>query len=179
MLTIHVPMSESYDEEKNEFIQETFAIDMEHSLVSLSKWESFFEKPFLGDEVKTPEELLWYIKAMVSTPDVPPEVYDNLTEQNAKEITDYLNAKMTATTIAEIPGEKPQKQVITAELIYYWMVSYQIPVEFENWHLNRLITLIRVCNEKNKPQKKMSPRDLAARNRELNAQRKAMYGTTG
>jgi hypothetical protein len=180
VLTVHVPVAEYFDETTNRFSHETFAIDMEHSLVSLSKWESFFEKPFLSDTEKTPEELMWYVKAMTLTPNVPPEIYNKMTEENGREISAYINAKMTATKISEIPGQsRASREIITAEIIYYWMVSYQIPVEFENWHLSRLLMLIRVCNEKNKPQKKMSRRDVAQRQRDLNAQRKAMLGTTG
>lgn len=180
MLTISIPLSESFDEAKNEFVvSEGFVLELEHSLASLSRWESKFEKPFLGKGEKTTEEVKWYVRAMTLTADVPSDMYERLSPDNMEQINNYINAKMTATTIREIGPQRPSFEIITAEIIYYWMVSLQIPFECENWHLNRLITLVRVCNEKNKPAKKMNRRDAAARQRELNSQRRAQLGTRG
>lgn len=180
MLTVKVPLSdELFDNSTQQFVDgETFELQLEHSLVSLSKWESFFEKPFLGPEEKTFEETMWYIEAMTMTPDVPPDVYRKLSQQNMDEITKYVDAKMTATWF-KAEASKRQTEIITAEIIYYWMISLNIPFECQYWHFNRLMTLVQVINQKNAPEKKLSRAELAARNRQLNAERKAKLGTSG
>lgn len=181
MLTITVPgPDEVFDEGTKEFTtQGDVVLELEHSLVSLSKWESKFEKPFLDRGDKTSEEVLGYIKAMVLTPDVPEEVFHRLSEENIKSINAYIDAKMTATWFNEPPGPKTNREIITSELVYYWMTVFHIPFECETWHLNRLFTLIKICNLKQEKPKKMSRSQIAARNRELNARRKAELGTTG
>ena len=180
MLTITVAGKEMYDEGAQSFITEGGVnLELEHSLVSLSKWESEYEKPFLGATQKTAEEVVGYVRCMTITPNVPPELFHELSEDNLREINAYIDAKMTATWFNEKPGAPKTSEIITAELIYYWMTVFQIPFECENWHLNRLFTLIRICNIKQAKPKKMSRTEIAQRNRELNAQRRQRLNSTG
>lgn len=176
MLVVKVPM-DAFDESTQKFV--TYDLELEHSLVSLSKWESKFEKPFLNNGNKTPEEASWYLKAMALDPNVPPEVFHNLTEKNIETINAYISAKMTATWFAEDGSQRRSGKVITSELIYYWMISLNIPHQFETWHINRLLTLIRVCNVENAPKKKMSKREALARQKSLNEQRRQQLGSSG
>lgn len=181
MLTINITIiPERYDEENETFVDPVVAtLDMEHSLVSISKWESKWHKSFLSTKDLSDEETLDYIKCMTLTPNVSPEIYAYLSEENIQQIRDYIADPMTATTFREDKSGKTSREKITSELIYFWMITWNIPVEFENWHLNRLITLIRVCNVKNQPTKKMGQRDLASRNAALNAQRRAQLRSKG
>jgi hypothetical protein len=158
---------------------EDCVLDLEHSLVSLSKWESIYEKPFLGPKEKTPEEILGYIEAMILNPKIPPGVLSRLSLENRDEISAYIDSRQSATWFRETTSPAHSREVITSELIYYWMISCNIPFECQNWHLNRLFTLIRVFNVKNTKPTKMSRGELAARNRALNEQRKTQLGTQG
>ena len=180
MLTLFVVGDEYYNEETQEFeTHGDFVLELEHSLVSLSKWESIHNKPFLSAKPKTQEETLSYIVCMVLTPVYPEGFETRLSNANLEIIINYMESKQTATSFGEMPERKAKGETITAELIYYWMVAFTIPFECEMWHLNRLFALIRICNIKNSPQKKLSRGEIARRNRELNERRKAELGTTG
>src|SRR3954447_23059991 len=180
MLTIVVGDTEMFDDKQQKFVaQGGTQLELEHSLLSLSKWESEHEKPFLGKETKTPEEIISYIKAMTLTPNFPKDIFLHLSEENVNAINEYIDRKMTATWFAEQRSVPRTSEVVTSELIYYWMTAFNIPFECEKWHLNRLFTLIRICNVKQDKPKKMSRAEVARRNRELNEQRKKQLGTKG
>jgi hypothetical protein len=181
MLRLLVDAQELFDEETQTFIMAGgFVIELEHSLLALSKWESKFEKPFLGQEEKTSEEILAYIEMMIVSPDPSDGVLQKLSQEHFEEIRRYVDSRQSATTFRE-NRNRPQsrKQTISAELIYFWMISYKIPLECETWHLNRLFSLLRICEIQNTPQKKRSAREIAAERRTLNEQRRAELGTRG
>lgn len=181
MLTITIPAIEGFDDEKQEFvtISKEQTLQLEHSLVSLSKWESKWCKPFLSKDEKTVEETIDYIKCMTITQNVNPDVYNYLSPSNVKEINKYIEAPMTATTFREDNQKGRSKEIVTSDLIYYWMISLNIPMECQKWHLNRLLTLIRVCNVKNAPPKKRSKKEMASEYARLNAERKKRLNTKG
>lgn len=180
MLSITIPATEMFNEETQEFIQfKEQKLQLEHSLVSLSKWEAKWCKPFLSKEEKTLEETVDYIKCMTITQNVDQSVYSRLTNPNIQAINKYIEAPMTATTFYNDNQKGRGRETITSELIYYWMISLNIPMECQKWHLNRLLTLIRVCNVKNTPPKKMSKKDIASRNAALNAARRKQFNTQG
>lgn len=179
MLKITVPGLELYDEEKNEFINyKDQTLQLEHSLVSISKWEAKWHKPFLSDEDKTLEEIIDYIKCMTITQNVKSDVYDRLTSDNIQTINDYIQDSMTATTFSD-DKKTGKKEIVTSEIIYYWMITYNIPMECQKWHLNRLLTLVKVCTIKNSPPKKMSNSEIISRNKALNAARRKKLNTKG
>ena len=180
MLRITIPAVEYWDEQKQEFVYtKEQTLQLEHSLVSLSKWESKWCKAFLTKNEKSSEETLDYIKFMTLTQNVDPEVYNYLTNGNIREINEYIEAPMTATYFSDEKTSKTNREQVTAELIYYWMIALNIPFECQKWHLNRLLTLIKVCNIKNQPPKKRSKKDIMSRNAALNAARKKQLNTKG
>ena len=180
MLQIDIPATELFDEAKNQFITvKATSLTLEHSLVSLSKWESKWCKPFLGKDQKSTEEVIDYIRCMTLTQNVDPNVYRALSNSNIEKIRNYIDSPMTATTFSKVDKRSSGREIVTSELIYYWMISLGIPVEFQKWHLNRLLTLIRVCNIKNTPPKKMSQREIMSRNAALNAARRQELHSTG
>ena len=180
MLEITIPARELFDENTQEFftIKEQ-TLKLEHSLVSLSKWESKWCKPFLSKEDKSYEETIDYVKCMTITQNVDPKVYECIDANNISKINKYIDAPMTATTFSNDQKGKGNREIITSELIYYWMIALNIPFECQKWHLNRLLTLVRVCSIKNQPSKKMSKRDIMSRNAALNAARRKQLNTKG
>lgn len=180
MLQLHFPETDLWDEETEKFITvKSQTIQLEHSLVSISKWEARWKKPFLSRSGHTAEETVDYIKCMTTTQNVNPLLYKTLTADQIVSVNKYIDDPMTATTISKQEGKGSMSRVITSEEIYYAMVAYQIPFECQRWHFNRLMTLIRICDEKNKPKKKMRKGDIARRNHSLNAARRARLGTKG
>lgn len=180
MLRLIVPEEELFDESTQTFSTiEGFVLELEHSLFSLSKWESEFQKPFLSNGDRSSGEVIGYIRAMIITKNFQPNLLSRLTQMHLDQINKYIESKESATTFGELPERKGRGEIITSELIYYWMVAFNIPFECEHWHLNRLFSLIRICNIKQSKPKRVPRNELAARHRELNAQRRERLGTTG
>ena len=179
MLRITIPAAEMWDERKQEFVStKEQKLQLAHSLVSLSKWDSKWHKAFLSSKDKTAEETIDYIKCMTLTQNVDPDVYNHLTAKNISEVNEYIGSPMTATVFSD-DKKSNSREVVTSELIYYWMIALNIPFECQKWHLNRLITLIKVCNVKNAPPKKMSQRETRNRYAELNAARRKKLKSKG
>lgn len=179
-ITVNVPGREFFDPETNEFVEvKPTVLTLEHSLLSITKWESKWHKPYLSKIEKTREETIDYIRCMSLTPNIDPLVYKSLTDENVKLIISYIEDPMTATTFSK-REKKASREVVTNELIYYWMTALNIPFDpCQKWHLSRLLTLIEVCSIKNSPPKKMSNKDVMKRNRALNAQRRAKHHSLG
>ena len=180
MLQITVPATELYDEVNERFINtKEQTLQLEHSLVSISKWEATWRKPFLSKKDKTDEELLDYIKCMTITQNVSPETYLCLSDSQYERIKQYITSPMTATTFSKEEDGKVNREIITSEIIYFWMIAQNIPVKFEKWHLNRLLTLIRVCSIKNSPKKKRKGAEISKHHAAVNAARRKRYNTKG
>ena len=180
MLRIVIPSYELWDENNQVFVYtKEQTLQLEHSLVSLSKWEAKWNKPFLSKGEKSWEESIDYIRCMTITQNVDPGIYSFLSNDNIREINRYIDLPMTATTFREEKATGSNGEQITAEIIYYWMIALNIPPEYQKWHLNRLLTLIRVCNIKNQPPKKLSRREIMKRNSMLNAKRLQKLHTRG
>ena len=180
MLKITIPAIELYDETTEEFVfSKEQLLTLEHSLVSLSKWESNWNVPFLNKNEKTVEQTKDYIKCMTITQNVDDNVYKYLTNENINQVKAYIELDMTATKFSNDKNNTTNREIITAEIIYYWMIALNIPWDCQKWHLNRLLTLINVCSLKNNPPKKMSKQELASRNSQLNASRKKQLNSKG
>ena len=179
MIQITVPSGELWDEVNNEFISaKSQTLQLEHSLVSLSKWEAKWKKPLLVKGQKTAEEINDYIKCMTLTQNVDPNIYFFLTKENMKQIENYIDSPMTATVVRD-KSTKGRNKVITSEVIYYWMISLGVPFECQKWHLNRLLTLIKVCEVENRGSNSMTKREIYEQNAALNAARRSKYKTRG
>jgi hypothetical protein len=180
MLRFVIEKTENFNEETQEFLDPLpeVVVELEHSLLSLSKWESKYQKPFLSAGEKTATETFDYLKMMVLPP-TDPEVLRRCNQRQINEVQTYIESSQSATIFGEMPERRGKGEVITSELIYYWMVAFNVPFDCETWHLNRLFSLIRICNLKNSKPKKMSRNELARRNAELNEKRKQQLGTRG
>ena len=180
MLHITIPAIEQWDEINEQFINtKEQKLSLEHSLVSLSKWESKWCKPFFSKQEKTQEQIIDYVRCMTITQNVNPEIYKYLSRDNLKQINDYIDAPMTATRFSEDKNKTGNNKQITSEIIYYWMIAFKIPFECQKWHLNKLMTLIRVCDIKNQPPKKRSQKEIMSRNAALNAARRKRLNSKG
>lgn len=184
MLKIDILGGELFDEKESRFISiKPVTLNLEHSLIAISKWESKYHVPFLEEAQRTDEQIRYYIQCMTINPNVDPNVFKNLQNWQIEEIMDYIKDPMTATWFSD-GGKKGRlgtgrNEVITSELIYYWMVALQIPSDYEKWHINRLLTLIQVCNVKNSTDKKMSNNEILKGNDALNAARRAKWNSKG
>lgn len=182
MLQLNVKPTEFFDESTNKLVHvKGTTLQLEHSLISVSKWEEKWHKAFLGKDNKTTEETIDYVRCMTLTQNVDPMVYYSLTTEDFKKISEYIEDSHTATWFSEDRQKgRPNREIVTSELIYCWMIQLKIPADpFQKWHLNRLMTLIRVCNIKNNPPKKMSKSEAMNRQRALNNARKAKTGSRG
>lgn len=180
MLQVVVPEVDLFDDSTQTFLssKET-RLNLEHSLISLSKWESKWHKPFLTDDKKTTEEIIDYIRCMTVNPNVNPEVYRVINADIIDKVNDYIEDPMTATWFTDNQPNRTSRQIITSEVLYGWMVAFGIPFECEKWHLNRLVTLIRVCEINNSPNKKMPMKKVIDDRRSLNEKRKQEMKTKG
>lgn len=178
--TIIIKGKELWDSKSRTFLYtDDCELIIEHSLYSISKWEAIWHVPFFGKEEKTPDMLMSYIKCMIQN-DVSDKLIESLTQENIQEINEYIADPMTATWFGDDKKNKGMsKRIITSELVYYWMTALNIPFECEHWHIDRLITLIKVCNEEQRPKDKMSRREAYSRNSALNALRRAKSHSTG
>lgn len=180
MLEIEIGGGERFDERESKFIPlPSKKVRLEHSLKSLAKWESKWKKPFLSKDKITREETIDYIRCMEVTGQVDPTLFDLMTPKQIEAIDAYINDKMTATTINRRGPQKRSNEIVTSEIIYFWMIQHGIPPEYDKWHLNRLLTLIEVCGVKGNPGKKMGRQEQMSQQRALNAARRAKLNSKG
>lgn len=180
MLKIHVPPKEWYDEKRNEFISFDGAdIELEHSLYSISEWESKWEKPFAKDSAMKRVEFLDYVRCMALNK-VDKLAYLSLTNKNVADINNYIKARHTATWFQKTNAPNGRRsETITSELVYYWMIEHGIPFSCDRWNFNRLMTLIEVCNRKNSKPGKRNQNDMLLEQHRLNMERRKRLNTNG
>ena len=180
MLTLEIDGGELFDERTYEFVNiPKRTITLEHSLLSVSKWESKWKKPFMTASDKTFEETIDYVRCMTLEKNVDPTIYNYLTSEHIQMVNDYITDSMTASVVSDSNRPKNTGKFVTSELIYSWMFALRIPKECEKWHLNRLLMLIRIMDEQQQPKRKMKRNDVYRQNAELNRARRAKYGTSG
>ena len=179
-ITIKVPAAELWDPVKEQFVSiKEQTLLMEHSLLSVDKWESRWKKSYISSENKTPVEVIDYLKCMTITKNVDPYVYYAIPASELKRIDKYISDPMTATTFNDRNEKRGRKEVITSEIIYWQMTQLNIPLEWEKRHLNKLLTLIRVAAIKSQAPQKMTKADIARQNKALNAARRKRTGSKG
>jgi hypothetical protein len=188
MLQVDVPGRELWDAKNEVFINtKPVHLTLEHSLVSIAKWESTWERSFLKNGAQTKEQMEDYIRCMTLTQNVDPGIYKTLPDSVFQQVSEYIQKPMTATYFPPDERQGGMRDVVTAELIYYWMIANNIPFDpCQKWHLNRLMALIRVCSLKNaeanadpKKRRRMSSAEIMRRNAKLNEERLKKYNTTG
>ena len=181
MLLIDIPETELFDESTDRFITiKAQTLKLEHSLISISKWESRWNKPFLKEDNKTPEQIRDYIRCMSLVPLQDDNVVLALNSKSIEKIINYIEAPMTATTVAFLDDKKPvKKEILTSELIYYYMIQAQVPFECEKWHINRLFALLKVCSAKSSEKQKANTKTAAKSQAALNAARRSKLKSRG
>ena len=182
-LTIKVPANELYDPVQKRFISTSAkTLSFEHSLLSIAKWEAKWHKPYMSKAPKTEEEMRDYIRCMCLSNDVDPMIFYALDQSTVKALADYIQDPMTGTTFKK-KDQKPSKEIVTNELVYYWMTELNIPFEpCQKWHFNHLMTLIQVASVKKQPAKKLNKREQREATKRMaaeNERRRAMFHTSG
>lgn len=182
MLELHLPETEFFDRANSKIIRvPEVTLHLKHSLLTLSKWETIWEIPFLGEGKKTTEQLYSYVNIMAGG-DLDELTLSRLTSEHYEKLNAYLSSKQSATWFSESPNQRRSTQTVTSELIYFWMTTYNIPFECENWPFPRLMNLIRIASIKNDPdagKKKRNKSQMLSERAMLNKKRREQYGTTG
>lgn len=180
MIQVTIQGGELFDSKTNEFVNfKTTTVSLEHSLISISKWEAKWKKPFFKKEERSLDEIIDYIACMSLNPNIDHRIFHKISSDEVRRVSDYISDPMTATTFNEFEDPKNNKQIVTSELIYYWMIAYNIPFECQKWHINRLLTLIRICGIKNAPPKKTSKAEMMRKRAQINAERRSKLHTKG
>lgn len=182
MLELHLPAEEVFDRKESKIYKlPEITLRLEHSLLTISKWETIWELPFLSEEKKTNDQLHSYVSIMAGG-NLEEETLNRLGQSHYEKLNTYLNAKHSATWFSDPPNQRKSTQTVTSELIYFWMTTYNIPFECENWPFARLMNLIRIASIKNDPdkgKKKRNKSQMLSERAMLNQKRREELGTTG